>query len=140
MGHEGAAAFAPEYNTAADGFSPAFAAFLAAGREIDGTAYADAQALAAAGRNTIAGVFERVDILLAPSAEGEAPAGLASTGDPIFSRMWSLLGNPCVHLPTGLGASGMPVGVTLVGPRWADAATLGAAWMLESQVEPTTIE
>jgi amidase len=140
MGYEGAAAFAPEYSTAADGFSPAFAAFLAAGREIDGTAYADAQALAAAGRNTIAGVFERVDILLAPSAEGEAPAGLASTGDPIFSRMWSLLGNPCVHLPTGLGASGMPVGVTLVGPRWSDAATLGAAWMLESQVEPTTIE
>jgi amidase len=69
--------------------------------------------------------------LLAPSAEGEAPAGLASTGDPIFNRMWSLLGNPCVHVPLRTGASGMPVGVTLIGPRWSDAATLAAAQMLE---------
>lgn len=137
MGHEAAAAFAPESRAAADGFSPAFAAFLAAGREIDGAAYAEAQRLAAAGRDAIAGVFEHVDILLAPSAEGVAPAGLASTGDPIFSRMWSLLGNPCVHVPVARGTGGMPVGVTLVGPRWADAATLAAAWMLESRVEPT---
>jgi amidase len=51
--------------------------------------------------------------------------------------MWSLLGNPCVHVPIGRGANGMPVGVTLVGPRWADAATLAAAWLLESRVEAT---
>jgi Asp-tRNA(Asn)/Glu-tRNA(Gln) amidotransferase A subunit family amidase len=137
MGYEGAAAFAPESATAADGFSPAFAAFLAAGQAVDGTAYAAAQALAASGRNAIGAVFERVDILLVPSAEGEAPAGLASTGDPIFSRLWTLLGNPCVHVPLTRGASGMPVGVTLVGPRWADAATLAVAQLLESQSEPT---
>jgi amidase len=137
MGYEGAAAFAPESCTRPDGFSPAFAAFLAAGQEVDGTAYAGAQALAASARNAIATVFEAVDILLAPSAEGEAPAGLASTGDPIFSRMWSLLGNPCVHVPLTQGATGMPVGVTLIGPRWADAATLAAAQMLESGAQRT---
>jgi amidase len=137
MGYEGAAAFAPESSSAADGFSPAFAAFLAAGQAVDGTAYVAAQALAAAARNAIGAVFERVDILLAPSAEGEAPAGLASTGDPIFNRLWTLLGNPCVHVPLTRGASGMPVGVTLVGPRWADAATLAAAQLLESRSEPT---
>ena len=137
MGYEGAAAFAPESATAADGFSPAFAAFLAAGQAVDRTAYAAAQALAAAGRNAIGAVFERVDILLAPSAEGEAPAGLASTGDPIFNRLWTLLGNPCVHVPLTRGAGGMPVGVTLVGPRWADAATLALAQLLESRSEPT---
>ena len=138
MGYEGAAAFAPESCVAADGFSPAFAAFLAAGRDIDGSAYAAAQALAASARNAIAAVYASVDILLAPSAEGQAPAGLASTGDPIFSRLWSLLGNPCVHVPLTRGAAGMPVGVTLVGPRWADAATLAAARLLESRSEPTT--
>jgi Asp-tRNA(Asn)/Glu-tRNA(Gln) amidotransferase A subunit family amidase len=137
MGYEGAAAFAPESCTHSHGFSPAFAAFLAAGQEIDGTAYAAAQALAAAARNAIAAVFETADILLAPSAEGEAPAGLASTGDPIFSRMWTLLGNPCVHVPLTQGATGMPVGVTLIGPRWADAATLAAAQMLELTAQRT---
>ncbi|HEV7815423.1 MAG TPA: amidase [Janthinobacterium sp.] len=131
MGYEAAAAFAPEARARADGFSPAFAGFLESGRAIDGTAYVAAQAMAASARRALEGSFGNVDILLAPSAEGEAPAGLASTGDPIFNRMWSLLGNPCVHVPLRTGASGMPVGVTLIGPRWSDAATLAAAQMLE---------
>jgi amidase len=131
MAYEAAAAFAPEAHTRADGFSPAFATLLESGRAIDGTAYVAAQATAAAARRAIEAIFESVDILLAPSAEGEAPAGLASTGDPVFNRMWSLLGNPCVHVPLATGANGMPVGVTLIGPRWCDAATLAAAQMLE---------
>ena len=77
-------------------------------------------------------MYENVDILLAPSTEGEAPAGLDATGDPIFNRMWSLLGNPCVHVPQGMGPGGMPIGVTLIGPRWGDASTLAAANLLES--------
>jgi amidase len=131
MAYEAAAAFAPETRTRADGFSPAFAGFLESGQAFDGTAYFAAQATAASARGALQGVFDTVDILLAPSAEGEAPVGLASTGDPIFNRMWSLLGNPCVHVPVGTGGSGMPVGVTLIGPRWSDAATLAAAQMLE---------
>jgi Asp-tRNA(Asn)/Glu-tRNA(Gln) amidotransferase A subunit family amidase len=131
MGYEAAAAFAPEARTRSDGFSSAFAGLLESGQAIDGTAYFAAQALAAGARRALDGVFDTVDILLAPSAEGEAPAGLGSTGDPIFNRMWSLLGNPCVHVPLGTGASGMPVGVTLIGPRWSDARTLAAAHMLE---------
>jgi Asp-tRNA(Asn)/Glu-tRNA(Gln) amidotransferase A subunit family amidase len=131
MAYEAAAAFAPEARIRPEGFSLAFATLLESGRAIDGTAYVAAQATAASARRAIEAIFDTVDILLAPSAEGEAPAGLASTGDPVFNRMWSLLGNPCVHVPLGTGANGMPVGVTLIGPRWGDAATLAAAQMLE---------
>lgn len=134
MAYEAAAAFAPEARIRPQGFSPAFAALLASGQGIDGSTHAAAQATAAAARSALERVFDSVDILLAPSAQGEAPAGLASTGDPIFNRMWSLLGNPCVHVPVGSGAHGMPVGVTLIGPRWSDAATLAAAHMLELRV------
>lgn len=132
MSYEAAAAFAPEARTHANGFSKAFAAVLEAGQAIDGSSYVAAQALAAASRQMVAGIFENVDILLAPSTEGEAPAGLNATGDPIFNRMWSLLGNPCVHVPQGMGPGGMPIGVTLIGPRWADASTLAAANLLEN--------
>ena len=76
-------------------------------------------------------MFESVDVLLAPSAEGEAPDGLAATGNPIFNRLWTLLGAPCVHVPVGTGGHGMPVGVTLVGPLWGDAQALAAAHLLE---------
>ena len=56
---------------------------------------------------------------------------LEATGNPIFNRFWTLLGNPCVHVPTGTGAHGMPLGVTVIGPLWADALTLSAAHSLE---------
>jgi Asp-tRNA(Asn)/Glu-tRNA(Gln) amidotransferase A subunit family amidase len=131
MGYEGAANFAPEANTSADGFSPAFAAFLAAGRAIDGDRYFAAQARTQLARQAFDLVFDSVDVLLAPSAQGEAPHGIGATGDPILNRMWTVLGNPCVHVPVGTGATGMPVGVTVIGPRFGDAWTLAAASVLE---------
>jgi Asp-tRNA(Asn)/Glu-tRNA(Gln) amidotransferase A subunit family amidase len=134
MGYEAAAAFEPEARIRSESFSAPFAALLDSGRAIDGATYFAAKALAASARRALDGTFETVDILLAPSAEGEAPAGLASTGDPIFNRMWSLLGNPCVHVPVNLGAGGLPLGVTLVGPQWGDARTLAAAHLLERSI------
>jgi amidase len=134
MGFEAAAAFAPESLTDADGFSPAFAKILADGRAVGGDAYFAAQRLAAEARSALDAVFMRCDVLLAPSVHGEAPAGLDATGDPLFNRLWSLLGNPCVHVPVGKGRGGLPLGVTVVGPRWGDAATLAIAGALEAAV------
>ncbi|TMS58427.1 amidase [Imbroritus primus] len=131
MGYEAAAAFAPELQTSASQFSPAFAAVLAAGQQIDGLRYFNARMLANRMRGAVDALFADVDVILAPSTEGEAPAGLAATGDPVFNRMWSLLGNPCVHLPVGTGAHDMPVGVTLVGPSYQDAQVIAAARALE---------
>ncbi|WP_420992152.1 amidase [Cupriavidus sp. 30B13] len=131
MAYEAAAAFAPELHARAADFSAGFAALLATGQRIGGEHYFAAQALAAAARRAFEPAFGQFDVVLAPSAEGEAPAGLGATGDPVFNRMWTLLGNPCVHVPTGSGAHGMPVGVTLVGPYRGDAQVLAAAHALE---------
>jgi Asp-tRNA(Asn)/Glu-tRNA(Gln) amidotransferase A subunit family amidase len=38
---------------------------------------------------------------------------------------------PCVHVPLGIGDQGMPVGVTVIGPRWGDGLTLAAADRLQ---------
>ena len=70
------------------------------------------------------------DVLLTPSAPGEAPAGLGMTGDPVFNRIWTALGLPCVHLPLARGPRGLPLGLQVVGPFWGDAATLLAAHRL----------
>jgi len=131
MGSEALAAFAPERRTHAAQFSTAFADFLAAAQAVDGTRLAAAQRLADRARAGLAAVFESFDVLVAPSAEGEAPAGIEATGNPVFNRMWTLLGVPCVHVPLGAGAQGMPVGVTVIGARWADAQALGAADQLQ---------
>ena len=71
-------------------------------------------------------------ILLTPSAIDEAPLGLASTGESLFNRKWTLLGVPCVHLPTGKGPQGLPLGVQVVGRRGSDVAVLRAAHWVEN--------
>lgn len=134
MAYEANAAFAPELSSSPDGMSSAFKALLASGLAIDGQRFFAAQQLAASARHAFDALFEGVDaldIVLAPSTEGEAPLGLNQTGDPIFNRIWSLLGNPCVHVPLGDGSTGMPIGVTVIGPRWGDAHTLAIARALE---------
>ena len=72
-------------------------------------------------------VFAGVDVLLAHSAPGEAPAGLAATGDPIFCRMWTVLHVPAINLPCGLGPHGLPVGLQIIGRRGDDARALAVA-------------
>ena len=130
MSYEAAAAFVPELHGQPEQLSEPFRAVLAAGLAVSGAEYARQQLLAQHGRAALASIFERFDVLLAPSAPGEAPAGLASTGDPIFSRMWTLLGNPCVGVPVGSGPSGLPIGVTVIGPRWGDGQALAVAAQL----------
>ena len=74
------------------------------------------------------------DALLTPSATGEAPLGLESTGNTAMNRLWTLLYGPCVTVPAGLGPSGMPLGVQIVGRPGEDARTLAAARWVEARV------
>lgn len=80
---------------------------------------AAAHALARQGREVLDALLGEVDALVVPAAPGEAPAGLQATGDPAFSRVWNLLGHPCVNVPGLLGPQGLPVGLQLVGRRGA---------------------
>src|SRR5215207_7002907 len=74
--------------------------------------------------------WSKFDILLAPSAKGEAPSGLGNTGDPVFNRFWTLLGTPCIALPFNTGPFGMPLSVQLIGPRDQDDQLIAwARWV-----------
>jgi Asp-tRNA(Asn)/Glu-tRNA(Gln) amidotransferase A subunit family amidase len=134
MSYEAALAYVPEYQVHLSDLSEPFRTVIAAGASLGGARYAVLQQQAEQGRHALAALFDRFDVLLAPSAPGEAPAGLVSTGDPIFSRMWTLLGNPCVNVPVGTGPAGLPLGVTVIGPRWRDDVALAAAALLEQAV------
>jgi Asp-tRNA(Asn)/Glu-tRNA(Gln) amidotransferase A subunit family amidase len=68
-----------------------------------------------------------LDVILTPSAKGEAPEGLHTTGDAVFNKMWTLLHAPNIGVPVCFGSNGLPVGVTLVGPRMGDARLLAIA-------------
>lgn len=61
-----------------------------------------------------------IDALITPSAPGEAPAGIASSGNPIFNFLWTALYAPAITLPRFSGPHGLPVGVQLVGAPFQD--------------------
>jgi Asp-tRNA(Asn)/Glu-tRNA(Gln) amidotransferase A subunit family amidase len=79
------------------------------------------------------GLMGDMDALLTPSAAGEAPEGLAWTGDPAFNLLWTMLLGPNVTVPAGVGPKGLPMGVQLVGRIGKDRETLAwARWMQAS--------
>lgn len=91
------------------------------------TEYTIAQKLAAKCRRLADEMYTEWDVLVVPAAPGEAPNGLDSTGDPIFSQLWTLLHGPAATIPAGHGPSGLPLGIQLVGPRGHDLRVLACA-------------
>src|SRR5687768_12306026 len=78
--------------------------------------------------------MQRYDAILTPPALGTAPKGLASTGDPAFCSVWTLLGMPAITLPLMQGENGLPLGVQLVGRKGYDARLLRTARWLEKKI------
>ena len=89
----------------------------------------------ASARHRLGRGFADYDLLMTPSACGEADRGLDRTGDPLFSRVWSLLGLPSLNLPVGFGPQGLPLGVQLIGPVMSDSATLAFAHWVEHALD-----
>ena len=85
---ETARAFAAEFDDRRDGLSPLLAALIEEGRGIEANAYLAALQAGRECATSIDDLFGDADVVLAPSAPGEAPHGLGSTGDPQFNRAW----------------------------------------------------
>jgi amidase len=130
MGWECARNYADERLRNADKVSPELTDIMKKGLAVTLERYVAAQRKAAAFKGHVDSLFDKVDVLLCPSAPGEAPKGVEFTGDPRFNSIWTLAGTPCVTLPAGMGDLGLPLGVQLVGLRHEDDKLLSvAAWV-----------
>jgi amidase len=105
------------------------------GYAVDGREYAAALQLAARSRAELDQAFGDYDVLLAPAATGEAPAGLASTGDVSMNVVWTLLHTPCVSVPAGKSPNAMPLGLQAIGRIGDDARTLACAAWIHSRLQ-----
>jgi Asp-tRNA(Asn)/Glu-tRNA(Gln) amidotransferase A subunit family amidase len=86
---------------------------------------------AAACRAAFDRIASEYDVVLTPSAVGEAPLGLTETGSFMFNGIWTLLHVPCINVPGFTGKNDLPIGLTLLGPRFADRRVLAAAAYFE---------
>jgi amidase len=140
MAAETARAMADEYRRGRDRLSAELAAFIAAGERHGAGEIADAWAVVARSRRWIEAAVAPGELVLTFSTPGEAPAGLAATGNAIFNRLWTLMHAACLHLPTGSGPAGLPLGVQLVDPRGREAAMLDAATWLAGPLGAASLE
>jgi Asp-tRNA(Asn)/Glu-tRNA(Gln) amidotransferase A subunit family amidase len=120
MSTDGTTSFLPEYRTHKDQLDP----FLVGHVENAGgyTRRARLEALdgIAALRPKVDEVLSSFDALVTPSVPDEAPLGIESTGSAAFNGVWTALHVPVVNVPGFQGENGLPVGVSLVAPRYRD--------------------
>jgi Asp-tRNA(Asn)/Glu-tRNA(Gln) amidotransferase A subunit family amidase len=133
--YEAARALAFEYDEHRDRIAPTLRSLLENGDGIAPERYDAARRITRHARHAMADLMQHYDALLTPSAPGAAPHGLDTTGLPIFNRLWTLLGTPCVNVPGLRDANGLPLGVQIVGRFGRDHAALGAAAFIERALE-----
>jgi Asp-tRNA(Asn)/Glu-tRNA(Gln) amidotransferase A subunit family amidase len=96
--------------------------------------YDAARRTASRARQLLADAMANHDVILTPSAPGAAPATLSTTGDPMFNRLWTLMGAPAVNVP-GFAEGALPLGIQIVGRFGRDKATLEAALFVERAIK-----
>src|SRR5581483_10188793 len=84
-----------EYTSHKAHLSPSLRARLERGARTSPDLYRRALAIAETCRRHLATLFQKHDAILTPATLGEAPP-IATTGDPVFCRPWTLLGNPAI--------------------------------------------
>jgi Asp-tRNA(Asn)/Glu-tRNA(Gln) amidotransferase A subunit family amidase len=120
------------YRRARDRLAPGLREMIEAGTAVTAVDYFQALDWRKALTGGLDKLFDRYDAIITPAAPGEAPKSLETTGNPVFSGLWTLCGVPAVTLPLLQGPDGMPVGVQMVGRRGEDARLLRTArWLVE---------
>lgn len=108
---------------------------VAEGRSLLPAAYDEARAAQLELRTAFDTALQGFDALLMVPAPGEAPPGLADTGDATFCAPWSFTGVPAITLPAGWSRNGLPLGLQFVAPWHRDLALLQVAKWAEHALE-----
>ncbi len=97
-----------DYEQGRDQLSAQLRQLIERGREYKAIDYLSAVAGIGPLNEALASVFDEFDAILTPAAPGEAPRGLASTGNPVFCTTWTYLGTPAITLPLLRSEAGLP--------------------------------
>jgi Asp-tRNA(Asn)/Glu-tRNA(Gln) amidotransferase A subunit family amidase len=124
---EAARSLAVEREQHPDQLSATLKSYLATADEVDERQVEDARALTDTCRSSLDEVFAELHALVSPAVVGEPPHGLDATGDPLFCRIWTLLGVPAVAVPGLRGPDGLPLGFQVLGPHGEDERAVAAA-------------
>ncbi|OLN91613.1 Glutamyl-tRNA(Gln) amidotransferase subunit A 1 [Colletotrichum chlorophyti] len=124
---DGRPTFLPDYRAAKDKLNEFLISHVENSKKITRAAQLEAFDNIAMARPKVDKVLGKYDAVLVPSVVDEAPEGIESTGSAAFNGLWTALHVPVVNIPGFKGPNGMPVGVSLVAPRYHDRQLLAVS-------------
>jgi Asp-tRNA(Asn)/Glu-tRNA(Gln) amidotransferase A subunit family amidase len=130
-----AKSFRREYERGKEGLSVTLREMIERGQQCLAMDYNYALEQIPALNNALDEILLEYDAIITPATTGEAPAGLESTGSPVFCTPWTLCGVPSVSVPILQGSNGLPLGVQMTAGRNDDARLLRTANWLAQHVE-----
>ena len=131
---EGAAVHQEWFNARADDYSPNIRGVVEDGRKVSAVTYVQARRVQDRFRKDVEEAMRSYDVLLTPSTATPAPRDLTSTGDPSFQTPFTFGGFPSISLPSGLSDDGLPFGIQMAAPHFADETLLSVAHWCEQVI------
>lgn len=127
--------FADVYQRGADKISNVLRENIEAGMAVPAHEYNRAAERIPRLNTALEPLMQEFDALVTPAAPGPAPAGLETTGSPIFCTIWTLCGVPAITLPLMKSTNGLPMGVQIVAGRGQDRKLLQIAAWIEARMK-----
>lgn len=134
---EAAQVHAAWFDAFADFYHPRTRELIERGRRVSEQALSEARQGMDRLRHELSALMANhgLDAWVAPSAPGQAPEGLDSTGDPIMNLPWTQAGLPAFGLPSGWGEDSLPLGLQIVGGWDQDEALAALAAWVEGRLD-----
>lgn len=116
---------------------------LASGAFVSGADYLVAQAVRRRGREEVAALFARLDVVISPTIGMGAPRYDDTSGIPTFDTVlklartsyWSALGAPAISVPMGFTRDGLPIGLQIAAAPHRDPLLLDLATQFQAVTE-----
>ena len=135
MAYEAARNYVFETTRCPERLSQAFRALTETGGKVSRDDYAHAKRAVVLADQVLRTIAADVDAWISPAALGEAPLATSGTGDPLMSRMWTVLKGPSLCVPVGKGAQGLPLAVQLVALAGDDDRLLHSGQWVDRMLE-----
>src|SRR5262249_14508507 len=137
MNYEGARFHEARFNEFGDRLDPAIATVVRDGLNISTERYDETRRFIAESRIHFSKLFKSTPVILTPAAQGPAPRGLTSTGNPRMNAPWTALGTPAISVPMPVGDA-LPLGLQLTADVGNDAQLLQAALVVQRTLSQRT--
>lgn len=111
-------------------YQPGLRALLQRGSEVQAEPYANSLRAVSSSRREIRQLFSKIDLLVLPTMADppfKVEEGLTRNVSARNTSVFDAFGIPMISVPCGFTASGLPIGLQIGGPPWAEFAVLSLA-------------